>query len=248
MKNIPVFLFIVLCTGSSRAQSISTAPAAILHNCDSIMIEREWHNVNVDGQMMEIANYKDRYSGKDHRQLTHTDCLYAPTRVVMTSSVTGKVLYDQIPPDYYCSFLKSDGMLSGNNALYMEQITFTTGLHATFAGDLYRVTWSAKQGVKLVKVMHADEWTNIAISSTDTHILKTESAIANTSGEGDISERAYTLYLYTYSGEAYKVSYLGKTRHVYPQVGSDKDLKDILKMIKAREPRLLDGIRLTDYR
>ena len=219
-------------------------------------IDTTINNVLIDGKQFSLKvlrdkfdEHLDKFSEEDEPSFTQS-----PMTVILTNNADGKVVYlkkfDFVPDDYpylTYSFYKGQAQnLNDNGRLYLM---LNKGYGGSGSQSIrYYINFNENKINFSELFSSSGELSYIVYNKNDNEIIVLDGIWNMKENESHFANHRYTITKYAYRDNSFDKKVIGQTKFKYSSLDDDKPIAQILIDIKTKEPLLLKGINLNDYK
>ena len=246
---------IVTFFASCNAQN-SNNPKSFYSDTTIFKIDTAINNALIDGTQFTVQILRDKVD--EHLETFSEDdepfFSQSPITIILTNNSNGKVLYikkfDYEPNDYpyiNYSLYKGQGQnLSDNGKLYLM---LNRGYGGSGSSSIRYLVEYKDGKINLTELFKSSgELTYIVYKKNDNEILVLDGIWNIKENETHFASHRYAITKYIYSNNSFDKKEIGQTKFKYSSLDEDKPISQILLEIKNKEPILLKGIILSEYK
>lgn len=254
-NSIIVTLILITVLTSCKAQNADNIES-FYSDGKLFKIDTVINDILIDNKSFSLTVCRDKLNEHLERFTESEEPTFeqSPMTIVFKNSNDGKCVYikkfDFEPNDYpylNYSFYKSQGQtLKDNGKLYFY-------LNKSYGGsgsrsNTYLIDFKGNQ-INFSQLFESSgELTYIVYNKNDNEIIVLDGIWNMKEGEGHFANHRYKIKTYTYENNSFTEKEIGQTKFKYSSLDENKPISQILSDIKAKEPILLNGINLSDYK
>ncbi|MBL0202169.1 MAG: hypothetical protein IPP81_19035 [Chitinophagaceae bacterium] len=219
-------------------------------------IDTTINNVLIDGKQFSVKVLRDKFDEHLERFTENDEPNFeqSPMTVILTNGNDGKIIYikkfDFEPNDYPSlkySFYKGQLQnLNDNGRLYLM---LNKGYGGSGSQSIrYYINFNENKINFSELFTSSGELSYIVYNKNDNEIIVLDGIWNMKENETHFASHRYTITKYTYRNNGYDKKVIGQTKFKYSSLDEEKPIAEILIDIKTKEPLLLKGINLTDYK
>jgi hypothetical protein len=215
-----------------------------------------YNNVLIDGQQFSFKILRDKLNEHLEKFTENGEPNFeqSPMTVILTNNNDGKIIYikkfDFEPDDYPSlsySFYKGQSQhLNDNGKLYLM---LNKGYGGSGSRSIrYYINFKDNKINFSDLFSSSGELSYIVYNKNDNEIIVLDGIWNMKENESHFANHRYTITKYTFDKKGFDKKEIGQTKFKYSSLGEDKPISQILVDIKTKEPLLLKGIQLADFK
>jgi hypothetical protein len=219
---------------------------------EGFKVDSVFENVAINGGMFTIMVLRDKLDENMHAFLDEDEPYFSQSPITIAIAKTGNKnpmyikRFDFEPgiyPNFSYHFFKGQNQsLNTPGKLYL---TFTKNFGGSgHTGINYFIDFKEGQ-INLKNIFSFGTLSYEAFSKTDNEILLLNGIWGEE--ETHFSSHRYKIIKYKYNNDFFEEIEIGETKFKYSSLDDDKSVKQIMVEIKAKEPLLLQSIKISDY-
>lgn len=213
-------------------------------------------SVLIDGKEFSLKVLRDKFDEHLEKFIEDDEPYFtqSPMTVILTNNEDGKVVYlkkfDFEPNDYpYLTYSFYKGQAQNLNDKGRLYLVLNKGYGGSGSQSIrYYINFKENKIYFFELFTSSGELSYIVYNKNDNEIIVLDGIWNMKENESHFANHRYTITKYSYRDNRFDKKVIGQTKFKYSSLDEDKPIGQILIDIKTKEPLLLKGINLTDYK